>query len=72
MSGHTRRAGLLGLAEKGLTRRTGLLGMVSTIASPCNPEYLDAVQSPSGNKGAKTLALIAQLLARHRLGRDAI
>ena len=25
-----------------------------------------------GNEGAKTLALIAQLLARHRLGRDAI
>ena len=26
----------------------------------------------SGNEGAKTLALIAQHLARHRLGRDAI
>ena len=36
------------------------------------PGYLDAVPSQSGNKGAKTLALIAQLLARHRLGRDAI
>ena len=41
MSGLTRRAGLLGLAVKSLTRRTGLLGksrLVSTIASPRNPE----------------------------------
>ena len=69
--------GTTGPCRKSLTRRTGLLGksrLVTTISQTrqVRPGYLDAVQWQSGNKRAQTFALIAQLLARHRLGRDAI